>query len=350
MHMKPITIVGGGLAGLTLGIALRQRGVPAVIWEAGTYPRHRVCGEFISGRGLGVLQRLGLMPSLEQAGARPARTAKLFLSKRDCPAQELPGQALCLSRLALDALLADRFRELGGDLRCGTRWTWPTEGEGVVRATGRQTQAAQSGWRWYGLKAHARNITLEADLEMHFGPNSYVGLCRLAVGVVNVCGLFRRQASDAPLPRNPVERFCQTPSGSLGERLADAEWDEDSFCSVGGLPFRSSLREDSLECRIGDSLAMIPPVTGNGMSMAFESAEAAADPLVAFAEQHSDWNAARGAVSEACRAAFGSRLHRAGWLHAALFQPGFQAGLLPWFASRQFLWRLFFRATAGCPA
>ena len=48
---RPLTIVGGGLAGLTLGIALRQRGVPVTIWEAGHYPRHRVCGEFICGRG-----------------------------------------------------------------------------------------------------------------------------------------------------------------------------------------------------------------------------------------------------------------------------------------------------------
>ena len=343
--MNPITIVGGGLAGLTLGIALRQRGVPAVIWEAGTYPRHRVCGEFISGRGLGVLQRLGLMPALERAKARPARTAQFFLSKHGSRAQDLPEPALCLSRLALDALLADRFRELGGDLRCGTRWAEPTDGEGIIRATGRQTQAAQFGWRWYGLKAHARNITLQADLEMHFGPNSYVGLCRLAGDVVNVCGLFRRQTSDAPLPRNPVARFCQDTSGPLAERLSDAEWDEESFCSVGGLPFRSSLPEDSLECRIGDSMAMIPPVTGNGMSIAFESAEAATGPLAAFAEQRSDWNAARGAVSKAGQEAFRSRLYRAGWLHTALFQPVLQAWLLPWLARRQCLWQWFFRAT-----
>ena len=46
-----LTIVGGGLAGLTLGIGLRQRGVPVTVYEAGRYPRHRVCGEFISGRG-----------------------------------------------------------------------------------------------------------------------------------------------------------------------------------------------------------------------------------------------------------------------------------------------------------
>jgi 2-polyprenyl-6-methoxyphenol hydroxylase-like FAD-dependent oxidoreductase len=55
---KPITIVGGGLAGLALGIGLRQRGVPVSLWEAGHYPRHRVSGEFICGRGQETLARL----------------------------------------------------------------------------------------------------------------------------------------------------------------------------------------------------------------------------------------------------------------------------------------------------
>jgi 2-polyprenyl-6-methoxyphenol hydroxylase-like FAD-dependent oxidoreductase len=57
---KPITIVGGGLAGLTLGIALRKREIPVTVFETGNYPRHRVCGEFISGRGLEILDIFGL--------------------------------------------------------------------------------------------------------------------------------------------------------------------------------------------------------------------------------------------------------------------------------------------------
>ena len=57
---RPITIVGGGLAGLVLGIGLRRCDAPVTIWEAGNYPRHRVCGEFISGRGQATLARLGM--------------------------------------------------------------------------------------------------------------------------------------------------------------------------------------------------------------------------------------------------------------------------------------------------
>ena len=50
MNPQPsIEIVGGGLAGLSLGVALRREGVPVTLFEAGDYPRHRVCGEFIAG-------------------------------------------------------------------------------------------------------------------------------------------------------------------------------------------------------------------------------------------------------------------------------------------------------------
>src|SRR6185295_4061959 len=112
---KIVTIVGGGLAGLTLGIGLRQRGVPVTVWEAGRYPRHRVCGEFISGQGQETLARLGLRELLVQAGARPARTAAFSAPKVESPPRQLPQPALCLSRYTMDALLADEFQKLGGE-------------------------------------------------------------------------------------------------------------------------------------------------------------------------------------------------------------------------------------------
>ena len=65
--MKRISIVGGGLAGLSLGVALRRHGIPVILFEAGSYPRHRVCGEFISGLSKATLNTLGLQDLLHGA-------------------------------------------------------------------------------------------------------------------------------------------------------------------------------------------------------------------------------------------------------------------------------------------
>src|SRR5712664_741834 len=112
-NLRPITIVGGGLAGLTLGIGLRRQGIPVAIWEAGHYPRHRVCGEFISGRGQQTLARLGLRETFLQAGAATATTAAFFLGPAGSPVRPLPAPALCLSRFKMDALLAELFLDSG---------------------------------------------------------------------------------------------------------------------------------------------------------------------------------------------------------------------------------------------
>src|ERR1044072_7840589 len=56
-HME---IIGGGLAGLLLGAALHRAVVPTAVYEAGDYPRHRVCGEFITGLDASTIDRLGL--------------------------------------------------------------------------------------------------------------------------------------------------------------------------------------------------------------------------------------------------------------------------------------------------
>jgi menaquinone-9 beta-reductase len=343
--LRNITIVGGGLAGLTLGIGLCRRAVPVTIWEAGNYPRHRVCGEFISGRGLEVLRRFGLLERVEQAGARRAYTAGFAVPNHGLAVRDLPEPALCLSRYVLDELLAQQFRQLGGELRCQERWLKAFGAAGVVRASGRRVQAERSGWRWYGLKAHVSNLTLQADLEMHFAPNSYVGACRLPHGKVNVCGLFRRRKGDPISSMNSVDRLGAHFPKTLSERLTGARWDEASCCSVGGLPSRSAILPAPDECCLGDALAMIPPVTGNGMSMAFESAELAVEPLAAYAEGEADWETTRNSIAEACMNTFGSRLFWASWLHTAVFRFAGVSGLLPWLSRSDVLRRQFFWLT-----
>jgi len=342
---KPITIVGGGLAGLTLGIGLRQQGIPATVREAGHYPRHRVCGEFISGRGQDVLERLGLRESFAQTGSVLARTAAFYLGRSGSPVRLLPTPALCLSRFAMDALLADRFRQAGGELRENARWREDDFGEGVVRANGRRRQPGADGCRWFGLKVHARNVSLAADLEMHGSQMGYVGFCRLADGAVNVCGLFRQPANKTEGPQHWKDLLRGQPGTPLRERLAGAAFHESSFCSVAGFSLRPHRAAAQPECCIGDALTMIPPATGNGMSMAFESAEMAIDPLAAYSRGESSWGQARENVAAACDRAFARRLAWARWLQWMMFAPLLRGWPGSVVLHSELLWRTLFTRT-----
>lgn len=345
--VKPITIVGGGLAGLTLGIGLRRRGIPATLWEAGRFPRHRVCGEFICGRGLGVLERLELKSQFEAAGAVRACTAMFAAGTARSPVRGLPIPALCLSRFRMDALLAGEFQRLGGELLENARWARDRWDEGVVRATGRRVQPTEQGWRWFGLKGHvagSEHVCLDADLEMHVSRGGYVGLARINRGEVNVCGLFRSRRGAQP-PESKQRLLRGEPGTLLHERLATATFRKDSLCSVAGLSLLPQRSASQSECRVGDALTMIPPVTGNGMSMAFESAEMAVDPLAAYSRGELDWAQARLAIARDCDAAFARRLAWARLAHMLMFSPVLRGQFGRLLLRSDWLWQLFFART-----
>jgi hypothetical protein len=193
------------------------------------------------------------------------------------------------------------------------------------------------------LKTHARGVVLEADLEMHASKDGYVGLCRLNDGLVNICGLFRKTGEGMP----PWQaRLRGRPGTVQHERLGAATFVEGSFCSVAGVSLRPERATGVPECSIGDALTMIPPVTGNGMSMAFEAAELAIEPLTAYSRGEVEWDAARQWVAVSCDERFGTRLAWASWLQRMMtLGPALAPGLLSLILRWESLWRTMFART-----
>ena len=318
--LRPIEIVGGGLAGLSLGLALRSAGVDVTIQEAGSYPRHRVCGEFITGLPASTRLRLGLSPFLIDA----AQNQEVGWFVRGVPArhQRLPSAALGLSRHALDTRLANAFVAAGGKLVTNSRATDSRDVPGRVFATGRRRNEG----RWLGLKIHALGLSLERDLELHLGDYAYIGLTRIEEGRVNICGLFRRREIAAKGAHLLKAYLIESGLSSLAKRLERAELDQHSFCAVAAVGFDRHV-PPSNEVRLGDTLAMIPPFTGHGMAMAFLSAEVALAPLIAFARGCEEWPETRRVIHDLLRRRFRLRLASASALHSFLLQPSRQRWL-----------------------
>jgi len=329
---RPITIVGGGLAGLSLGIALRRAGVETRIIEAGHYPRHRVCGEFITGLDDATIERLGIGPAL--AGAGSPRGVTFFHRGRTIGRHALPAPARTISRFTLDARLAGMFTAAGGGLSTDQRVATQTLEPGWVRTTGRKRTDASP---WMGLKLHARNLATTDELELHLGEGAYVGLSAVEGGWINVCGLFRRRPG-LRFDRADALASCLSASGlaELAGRLEAAEIRPDSRSAVAGFGFDRRLPETE-GVELGDANAVIPPFTGNGMAMAFAGAARALDPLVAWARGGPSWRETAGTIHHSLQREFKRRLACAAVLHPFLLTPAWQgflgtasrAGLLP---------------------
>ena len=55
-----ILIVGGGLAGLTAAIHLSKIGLKVIVIEKNEFPKHKVCGEYVSNEVVSYFNYLGI--------------------------------------------------------------------------------------------------------------------------------------------------------------------------------------------------------------------------------------------------------------------------------------------------
>lgn len=313
--MRPVKIIGGGLAGLALGIGLRQAGVAVTLHEAGHYPRHRVCGEFLSGAGQEVLATLGAQDAL--TGACRNSTTAWFVGDRLLLSRALPVPAYGLSRFTLDHRLADRFEAIGGKMKTRRPMREAAAVEGAVWATGRR----RGNGGLIGLKVHCRNLAQEQDLSMHLGSHGYVGVSRIEDGKSNVCGLFRKRRELSPGRHEMMDAYLRANGlRRLADALKEAAVDDGSIIATAASDFSRRHWTSDAIC-IGDSYTAIPPFAGNGMSMALESAGLALPYLQAYASGAASWDVTCAGVRQALATRFRLRLAMSRALHPFLVQP-----------------------------
>jgi hypothetical protein len=173
-----VRILGCGPAGSTAALSALKHGAEVEIIERSSFPRHKVCGEFLSPEIAPILASLDACDAF--LASRPHRVThmSLIFGSRTKSAR-LPEPAYGLSRYTFDNLLRDIA------LSRGARSA--SEGEPHIITTGRSATMTRGG-RLFGFKAHYEGPQNDA-VELYFLRRAYIGISCVEGRVTNVCGL-----------------------------------------------------------------------------------------------------------------------------------------------------------------
>lgn len=303
---EDVLILGGGVAGCAASIALAQKGCKVTLIEREPKPRHKVCGEFLSGEALQDLQMLGI--DVASLGAVPIDYVRLAASRRAAEAP-LPFPAASLTRRALDTALLAQAVSAGVRVEVGTTvkslcrtpdnlWQATLE-DGTTReapvaflATGKHDLRGHARpkdpHRWVAFKVYFRlsaNQTAELSnaSELMLYPGGYGGLQPVEDGLANLCCVVPQRY--LATGGNRWEGFLakmQQDCPHLAMRLVGAEPVPDRPLAVSHIPYGYLRRtsEEGLYC-LGDQAAVIPSFTGDGISIALHTARCATTAYLA---------------------------------------------------------------------
>lgn len=301
-----VLIIGGGVAGCAASIALARNGRSVTLIEREPHPRHKVCGEFLSGEALEDIHTLGI--DVVSLGAVPIDYVRLAAARRAATAP-LPFPAKSLTRKALDtALIAEAVAagvhvERGrgvqslsrmpagiwqAQLNDGTTYEAPTAFLATGKHDLRGHRRPKDPRQWIGFKMYYRMSAAQtADLgdasELTLYSGGYGGIQPVEDGITNFCCVVQRRYFErAGLRWEGLLAKMRHDCPHLAMRLGGAEPLLERPITVTHIPYGYIRRttEERLYC-IGDQAAVIPSFTGDGISIALHTARRAAASYLA---------------------------------------------------------------------
>jgi flavin-dependent dehydrogenase len=332
-----IAIVGAGPSGVGLAIRLAKENFRVTLIEREKFPRHKLCGEFISPECLRHFQDLGVLSEMLKSGGD--RILETIFYEPNGKSVSISSKwfggsegALSLSRAAMDFLLLEKARKVGVEvleetqavgilletdavygvkIKSKTGETSEILADLTIDATGRakvlsklvekmishkaakqrsesnsefgvpntknqiQNPKSKIQNRLVGFKTHLKNVNLEKGVcEIYFFRGGYGGLSYVENGLANHCFLIKAEiVKKFNSDAEQIVREVIFQNKRAFQTLKNAAPCED-WLAVSVDGFgQKELNPTSNLFAVGDASAFIDPFTGSGMLMAFESAE-----------------------------------------------------------------------------
>ena len=297
-----VVIIGGGLAGLTGAIHLSKKGLKVTLIEKSGYPRHKVCGEYISNEILPYLLWLGV----DVLELKPTNISKFeFTTQNGKMAKTLlPLGGFGVSRFALDNFLYQKTLENGCTIINETvtdvsfnnnTFTVTTQNQVlaskiVLGAFGKRSNLDQVLSRdfitkkspWLAVKAHFSGDFPDDVVGLHNFKGGYCGVSKVENNVINICYLadyatFKKYKNIDDYQQNVLYK-----NKHLKNVFENSNPIFEKPLTISQISFDKKLPVENHILMIGDTAGLIHPMCGNGMAMAIHSAKIASELVLDY--------------------------------------------------------------------
>ena len=306
MKGKKVLIIGGGLAGLTAAIHLRKLNIPVTLIEKNAYPKHKVCGEYISNEVLPYLKWLNI--SIEELHPTHINQLQFSTSSGKSINTELPLGGFGISRYTLDNYLYQKAIENGCQVLQETvdNIVFENNEFTVTTTAGKSLQTSivlgafgkrsnidinlnrnfiQQKSPWLAIKAHYEGEFPNDVVGLHNFNGGYCGVSKVEDNKINICYLASYQSfkmfknsidyQEQIVVQNPYLKDVFIKSKLLFEKPL----------TISQISFEAKQPVEQHILMIGDTAGLIHPLCGNGMAMAIHSAKIAAEVVNDFVNE-----------------------------------------------------------------
>ena len=298
-----IVIVGGGLAGLCNAIHLSKFDKKVLLIEKNNYPKHKVCGEYISNEVLPYLEFLNVNPF--DFGAVKIDDFQLSTTKNKVITAKLPLGGFGISRYTLDFELYKKAKENGVEIlqdqvininfkkdvfTVETKENNSFTSKICIGAFGKRSLLDIKFERdfikkkspYLGVKIHVKGNFPKNKVALHNFKGGYCGVSKVENDVINLCYItnfssFKKHKNITDFQENVV--FKNT---FLKEMFQNASPIWKQPLSISQISFEPKKPVENHIIMSGDAAGMIHPLCGNGMSMAIQSAQIASKLILNY--------------------------------------------------------------------
>ena len=342
-----IIVVGGGLAGSSLAVAMAKHGAKVLVLEQESRFRDRIRGEFLCSWGTAEVQALGLLETFRNSSGREIPWVDMGTGPRDLLATtkpQLPG--FSYSHPQLQQGLIEAAQKAGAEVRRGVCVQKIEPGEAPVvecqangspeRITARLVVAADgrnsAARRWAGFTSQRDDHPFLIAGVLLEGASFRPDLCAFVfnpdagtiTGTIPQTGGFTRAYFAYPLAAGYRVQGKEKLSLLLAESVKSTPFLAEAYVNARDVgPLASFDTSDSWVdhpykngvALIGDAAATSDPCFGQGMSLLMRDVRVLRDSLIA----NSDWDRAGHLYAEAHDSYF-HPCHRACRMLRTVFQ------------------------------